>query len=140
MILFNDRKCSRVPMNTGSHLCLFFFSLECHQRPMCGQSGDAYQDAVSPRRIGNFAAEDTRQYFQTAGRQLITDSKRGKSQGQMPTFRIFAMQTSAARVLAVWRPGKRALRRFFIIDSFRRYKSYIICGTFPSLSPNRERG
>ena len=22
----NDRRCSRVPMNTGSHLCLFFFS------------------------------------------------------------------------------------------------------------------
>jgi len=36
----NDRKCSRVPMNTGSHLCLFFFSSECHQRPMYGQSGE----------------------------------------------------------------------------------------------------
>lgn len=35
----NDRKCSRVPMNTGSHLRLFFFSSECHQRPMYGQSG-----------------------------------------------------------------------------------------------------
>ena len=36
----NDRKCSRVPMNTGSHLCLFFFSSECHQHPMYGQSGE----------------------------------------------------------------------------------------------------
>lgn len=35
----NDRRCSRVPINTGSHLCLFFFSSECHQRPMNGQSG-----------------------------------------------------------------------------------------------------
>jgi hypothetical protein len=48
----NDRKCSRVPMNTGSHLCLFFFSSECHQRPMYGQSGEI---AYFGTRVPNFS-------------------------------------------------------------------------------------
>lgn len=48
----NDRKCSRVPMNTGSNLRLFFFSSECHQRPMYGQSGKI---AYFGTRVPNFS-------------------------------------------------------------------------------------
>lgn len=48
----NDRKCSRVPMNTGSNLRIFFFSSECHQRPMYGQSGKI---AYFGTRVPNFS-------------------------------------------------------------------------------------